>query len=167
MSFHPNKNMTTGEGGAVVTDDPDVLQRIERLRFHGIDREAFNRFSKTGSQHYDVVTPGFKYNMMDIQAAIGLHQLPMLDGFIEARAKLVEAYRQRLVGANMLSLPDSPAYAHRHAWHLLTVLAPERDQFIEAMKARNIGIGMHYTAAHLFSYYRKTFGFKPGDFPHA
>ncbi len=167
MSFHPNKNMTTGEGGAVITDDKDVLQKIERLRFHGIDREAFNRFSKSGSQHYDVVTPGFKYNMMDIQAAIGLRQLPMLDGFIDSRTQLVKQYRERLASLEKIFLPADPAYAHKHAWHLLTVLVPERDTFIEKMKEKNIGIGMHYVCAHLFTFYRETYGFKQGDFPHA
>lgn len=167
MSFHPNKNMTTGEGGAIVTDDKEVLRNIERLRFHGIDREAFNRFSKTGSQHYDVVVPGFKYNMMDIQAAIGLRQLPMLDGFIDRRKAFVEEYRRRLGGIAGISLPEAPLYEHRHAWHLLTVLVPERDKFIDMMKEQNIGIGMHYTATHLFTYYKETFGFKNGDFPHA
>jgi len=167
MSFHPNKNMTTGEGGAVVTNDVTVIKRIEQLRFHGIDRNAFNRFSKTGSQHYDVVTPGFKYNMMDIQAAIGLHQLPMLDGFIKNRTKWAEKYRKRLAGINAISLPEAPDYKHVHAWHLFTILVPERDSFIDKMKEKNIGVGMHYVSAHLFSYYRKTFGFKPGDFPHA
>ncbi len=167
MSFHPNKNMTTGEGGAVVTDDADVLKAIERLRFHGIDRDSFNRFSKTGSQHYDVVLPGFKYNMMDIQAAIGIHQLPMLDGFIDARNTLVEKYRSRFAGVKQLSLPSQPAYAHRHAWHLLTVLVENRDGFMDAIKAKNIGTGMHYVAAHLFSYYKERFGYRQGDFPHA
>jgi dTDP-4-amino-4,6-dideoxygalactose transaminase len=168
MSFHPNKNMTTGEGGAVVTDDKDVLKRVEQLRFHGIDRDAFNRFSKSGSQDYDVVTPGFKYNMMEIQAAIGLHQLPQLDGFIAARTQMVEQYRKKLSSfGNKLSLPSSPSYAHTHAWHLLTVLVENRDSFIAAMKEKNIGVGQHYNAAHLFTYYRETFGFKPGDFPHA
>ncbi len=168
MSFHPNKNMTTGEGGAVVTDDKDVLKRIEQLRFHGIDRAAFNRFSKGGSQHYDVVEPGFKYNMMDIQAAIGLHQLPMLDGFIAKRTQMVQLYRKRLAGlGNGLELPQDPSYPHRHAWHLLTALVPERDSFIEKMKEHNIGVGMHYVAAHLFTYYKETFGYKAGDFPHA
>jgi len=167
MSFHPNKNMTTGEGGAVVTDDKEVLQRIEQLRFHGIDREAFNRFSKTGSQHYDVVVPGFKYNMMDIQAAIGLQQLPMLDGFIEKRKAWVEQYYKQLGNLKNLSLPSDPAYDHCHAWHLLTVLVDERDAFIDKMKEKSIGIGMHYVSAHLFTYYRETFGFKKGDFPHA
>lgn len=167
MSFHPNKNMTTGEGGAVVTDDADVLKRIEVMRFHGIDRAAFNRFAKGGSQHYDVIAPGFKYNMMDIQAAIGLHQLPMLDGFIQSRAAMIAKYRERLKGIAKLELPTDPAYAHKHAWHLLTTLVPDRDGFIERMKEHGIGVGMHYVAAHLFTYYKKTFGFKAGDFPHA
>lgn len=167
MSFHPNKNMTTGEGGCVVTDDAAVLKSIERLRFHGIDRDAFNRFSKTGSQHYDVVLPGFKYNMMDIQAAIGLHQLPMLDGFIDARIKLVNRYYDKLKHIQGIALPSSPAFSHKHAWHLLTVLVENRNGFIDAMKAKNIGVGLHYTAAHLFTYYKETFGYKEGDFPHA
>ncbi len=167
MSFHPNKNMTTGEGGAVVTDDQEVLKQIEQLRFHGIDREAFNRFSKTGSQHYDVVVPGFKYNMMDIQAAIGLQQLPMLDGFIEKRKALVDRYYNELGNIKNLSLPALPEYNHLHAWHLFTVLVEGRDAFIEKMKEHNIGIGMHYVSAHLFTYYRETFGYEEGDFPHA
>jgi len=131
-----------------------------------MDRQAFNRFAKGGSQHYDVVAPGFKYNMMDLQAAIGLHQLPMLDGFIEKRIGWVQRYREALKGLP-LGLPEDPPYPHTHAWHLMTVLVKDRDGFIEKMKARNIGIGMHYVAAHLFTYYRETFGFKPGDFPHA
>jgi len=167
MSFHPNKNMTTGEGGAVVTDDSEIIKRIERLRFHGIDREAFNRFSKAGSQHYDVVEAGFKYNMMDIQAVIGLRQLPMLDRFIEKRTALVKQYYEKLGNIKQLSLPSLPDYEHIHAWHLLTVLTQNRDGFIEKMKQENIGIGMHYVAAHLFTFYRETFGYKQGDFPNA
>jgi dTDP-4-amino-4,6-dideoxygalactose transaminase len=167
MSFHPNKNMTTGEGGAVVTDDKEVLANIDRMRFHGIDRDAFNRFGKGGSHHYDVVAPGFKYNMMDIQAAIGLHQLPMLDGFIQERGEIVEKYYARFANFTPLSLPRAPDYPNLHAWHLFTVLAEDRDGFIAKMKEKNIGVGVHYTATHLFTYYRETFGFKPGDFPHA
>lgn len=172
FSFHPNKNITTGEGGAVVTDDPKVIKAIERLRFHGIDRDAFNRFSKQGSQTYDVVTPGFKYNMLDLQAAIGLHQLPQLDVFIEKRTALAERYRRLLADWPQLDLPGSPAYENRHAWHLFTprltaAAHVDRDGFINRMKEHDIGIGLHYTAAHLFSYYQESFGYRPGDFPHA
>lgn len=172
FSFHPNKNITTGEGGAVVTDDPKVIKAIERLRFHGIDRDAFNRFSKQGSQTYDVVTPGFKYNMLDLQAAIGLHQLPQLDVFIEKRTALAERYRRLLADWPQLDLPGTPAYENRHAWHLFTprltaAAHVDRDGFINRMKEHDIGIGLHYTAAHLFSYYQESFGYRPGDFPHA
>lgn len=172
FSFHPNKNITTGEGGAVVTDDPKVIKAIERLRFHGIDRDAFNRFSKQGSQTYDVVTPGFKYNMLDLQAAIGLHQLPQLDVFIEKRTALAERYRRLLADWPQLDLPGAPAYENRHAWHLFTprltaAAHVDRDGFINRMKEHDIGIGLHYTAAHLFSYYQESFGYRPGDFPHA
>ncbi|MGD9650300.1 MAG: DegT/DnrJ/EryC1/StrS family aminotransferase [Dongiaceae bacterium] len=168
FSFHPNKNITTGEGGCVTTADPEIIHKIERLRFHGIDRDAFNRFGKGGSQHYDIVLPGFKYNMMDIQAALGIHQLPKLDGFIAEREKRAKIYQERLKGWTELSLPIAPNYNHRHAWHLYTPLIESpmgRDGFIEAMKEENIGLGLHYTAAHLFTYYRERFGYKQGQFP--
>ena len=99
---------------------PKIINAIERLRFHGIDREAFNRFAKGGSQQYDVVVPGFKYNMMDMQAALGIHQLPELDGFIERRTTLAQRYLDILAGWPELTLPEAPPYAHTHAWHLFT-----------------------------------------------
>jgi len=173
MSFHPNKNMTTGEGGAVITQDAAVIQAIERLRFHGIDRNAFNRFAKSGSQQYDVALPGFKYNMMDMQAALGIHQLPELDGFIDKRTALVENYRKALAGWPEFQLPSAPAYPHRHAWHLFTPrlrdnqAGLDRDGFIQAMKERNIGIGLHYQSCHVFSWYKERFGWRPEDFPNA
>ena len=173
MSFHPNKNMTTGEGGAIITDDQAVIHTVERLRFHGIDRDAFNRFGKTGSQQYDVTMAGFKYNMMDMQAALGIHQLPELDGFIEKRTALAKRYIEILGGWSKLTLPQSPAYDHAHAWHLFTPLLNknakglDRDSLITAMKEENIGLGLHYQSTHIFSYYADNFGFKPNDFPHA
>lgn len=173
VSFHPNKNMTTGEGGAVITNDEAIIQRIERLRFHGIDRNAFNRFSKAGSQQYDAVLPGYKYNMMDMQAALGLHELPVLDGFIGKRTRLAKRYLELLKDWPELQLPEAPDYAHRHAWHLFTPLILEnkagldRDGFITAMKEANIGIGLHYQSTHVFSWYRKRYGWQPQDFPEA
>ena len=173
FSFHPNKNMTTGEGGVIATRDPALAKAAAVLRFHGIDRDAFNRFSKAGSQVYDVVAPGYKYNMMDIQAAIGLHQLKRLDGFIDARRTLAQRYDGLFADWNSLTRPRPAPFPHRHAWHLYTVLIEEkacgidRDSFIAAMKEHNIGTGLHYTAAHLFSYYRDRYGYKPGDFPQA
>lgn len=171
FSFHPNKNMTTGEGGCVATRDEELAKKVSLLRFHGIDREAWNRFGKSGSQDYEIVLPGFKYNMMDIQAALGLHQLNELEGFIERRTELVNRYQEVLADWSEWILPQEPSFSHRHAWHLFTPLINEdeagmnRDEFMSRMKEKNIGTGLHYRAAHLFPYYRDAFGFKPGDFP--
>ena len=173
FSFHPNKNMTTGEGGCVVTRDDKLAEKIALLRFHGMDREAWNRFGKSGSQHYEIITPGLKYNMMDIQAALGLHQLPALDGFIKRRTELALRYQKLLAGWPQWTRPGTPEFVHRHAWHLYTPLinpaaaGMDRDAFMQGMKQRNIGTGLHYRAVHLYPYYREHYGFKPGDFPNA
>jgi dTDP-4-amino-4,6-dideoxygalactose transaminase len=173
FSFHPNKNITTGEGGCVVTRDPAMRQRIEWLRFHGIDRSAFPDLQRRGLPHYDIALSGHKFNMMDMQAALGIHQLPMLDGFIERRRRLAERYMQAFAGWDSLRLPGQPEFAHRHAWHLFAPLIDgssigmTREPFMERMKADGIGIGLHYQAAHLSRFYRENFGFAPGDFPHA
>src|SRR5579872_985979 len=171
FSFHPNKNMTTGEGGCIATRDEELAKKIGLLRFHGMDREAWNRFGKSGSQDYEIILPGFKYNMMDIQAALGLHQLKELEGFIERRTELVNRYQEVLVDWPEWTLPGEPSFSHRHAWHLFTPLINEtearmdRDEFMLRMKEKNIGTGLHYRAIHLYPYYRETFGFKLGDFP--
>jgi dTDP-4-amino-4,6-dideoxygalactose transaminase len=171
FSFHPNKNMTTGEGGCITTRDAELAKKMSVLRFHGIDRDAFDRFSKKGSQEYDVIVPGFKYNMMDIQAALGIHQLPELDGFNARRTQLVLRYKTLLADWPQWTLPQAPHYAHTHSWHLFTPLlnieaaGMDRITFMQKMKEQNIGLGLHYQAAYLFSYYREKFGFKRGDFP--
>jgi dTDP-4-amino-4,6-dideoxygalactose transaminase len=173
FSFHPNKNMTTGEGGMVVTEDEAVFEKASLLKFHGMDREAWKRFAKSGSPRYDVAVPGFKYNMMDIQAALGLHQLKRLDGFLRERERLALAYDEKLAGVTGLILPQRVAYPVRHAWHLYTPLVDidrltiGRDRFMDELKARNIGTGLHYAAAHEFSYYAGRFGWKPEDYPEA
>ncbi len=173
FSFHPNKNITTGEGGCVVTRDDKLAEKIALLRFHGMDREAWNRFGKSGSQHYEIITPGLKYNMMDIQAALGLHQLPALEGFIKRRTELALRYQKLLAGWPQWTRPGTPKFVHRHAWHLYAPLinpaaaGMDRDAFMQGMKERNIGTGLHYRAVHLYPYYRERYGFKPGDFPNA
>jgi dTDP-4-amino-4,6-dideoxygalactose transaminase len=173
FSFHPNKNITTGEGGMIVTEDPGVFERASLLKFHGMDREAWKRFAKEGSPRYDVAVPGFKYNMMDLQAALGLHQLPRLDGFIAERTRLAGRYDAAFAGTMGLILPSRVPYPSRHAWHLYTPLLDvdrltiSRDRFLDELKRRNIGTGLHYTAAHEFSYYERRFGWKPDDFPEA
>ena len=173
FSFHPNKNMTTGEGGMVVTEDESVFEKASLLKFHGMDRVSWKRFAKAGSPRYDVALPGFKYNMMDIQAALGLHQLPRLNGFLSERERLAARYDDAFGGIVGLILPQRVAYRVRHAWHLYTPLVDvdrltiDRDRFIAELKSRNIGTGLHYTAAHEFSYYARRFGWKPEDFPEA
>jgi dTDP-4-amino-4,6-dideoxygalactose transaminase len=173
FSFHPNKNITTGEGGCVVSRDASMRQRIELLRFHGIDRSTFPELKKRGLPHYDIALAGHKFNMMDMQAALGLHQLPLLDSFINRRRELAERYLVAFVGLEQLRLPAKPDFSHRHAWHLFTPLVcaerlgVTRENFIERMKIEGIGIGLHYQAVHLSRYYQQTFGFRPGDFPRA
>jgi len=173
FSFHPNKNMTTGEGGMIVTEDEEVYEKASLLKFHGMDKESWKRFAKAGSPRYDVAVPGYKYNMMDIQAALGLHQLPRLPGFLAERERLAGRYEELLKGVAGLLLPQRVPYPVRHAWHLYTPLVDvdrlkiSRDRFMEDLKARNIGTGLHYTAAHEFSYYASRFGWKPEDYPEA
>ena len=173
FSFHPNKNMTTGEGGCVVTRDKALAEQIERLRFHGMDRQAWNRYSKQGGQDYEIVVPGFKYNMMDLQAAIGNVQLKELPEFLRRRNELAARYQDALSDWPQWTLPSPVSYAHYHSWHIYTPLINEdvtqmnRNQFMQAMKEKNIGTGLHYRAVHLYPYYQNVFGFKLGDFPQA
>ena len=173
FSFHPNKNITTGEGGCVVTRDARMRERIELLRFHGIDRNAFPELKKKGLPNYDIALAGYKFNMMDLQAALGLHQLPQLDAFNQRRRELVERYYRAFAGCRGLILPQRPPYAHQHAWHLFAPLVNtgpaglSREDFMLALKAEGIGAGLHYQAIHLGRFYQETFGFRRGDFPQA
>lgn len=172
FSFHPNKNMTTIEGGCVVARDEDFVSKFNQLKFHGINKQAWNRFAKGGSQHYDVVAPGLKSNMSDVQAAVGIHQIAKVDGFNQRRKELAQRYYEGLSSNKALTLPVPPAVYEGHSWHLYCVrVNPEyttftRDTLMEALKERGIGTGLHYQAAHLFSYYQEQFGYKQGDFPH-
>ncbi len=173
FSFHPNKTLTTIEGGCVVTRDQQLAEQVARLRFHGMDRQAWNRYGKGGSQDYEIVLPGYKYNLTDIQAAVGIHQLNELQGFIVRRNALANRYQEALSDWKQWTLPAKPAFDHLHSWHIYTprineeVAHFDRNQFMQAMKEKNIGTGLHYHAVHLYPYYRQAFGFQLGDFPHA
>lgn len=171
FSFHPNKNITSGEGGCIVTRDEKIAKQVSVMRFHGIDRDAFNRFSKEGSQHYDVIAPGFKYNMLDMQAAIAIHQLPEIGNFNKRRTELALRYNELFKGWTEIAPPlATPThYEQTPPWHLYAPLIKnmDRDDFLQQMKDRNIGLGLHYDAPHLYSYYQKNFGYREGDFPHA
>jgi dTDP-4-amino-4,6-dideoxygalactose transaminase len=173
FSFHPNKNITTGEGGMVCTADESLAEEISLLKFHGMNREAWKRFAASGSPNYDIVLPGFKYNMMDIQAAIGIHQLPKLDGFINRRREIAEFYGREFEGMEELALPTCPSYEQRHAWHLYTPLvrieklAIDRDAFMAELKSLNIGSGLHYKAIHHHAWYREHMGISDSELPMA
>lgn len=172
FSFHPNKNMTTGEGGMITFDRESFREKLELLSFHGINKNAWKRYASSGAANYDVDLPGFKYNMLDIQAAIGLHQLDKLDFFTRRRAELVKRYYEALSGIEELSLPGKPGYGHLHVWHLFTPLVKieklkiTRDEFMAGLKKENIGTGLHYRAVHLHPYYQ-SLGFRRGQFPNA
>jgi dTDP-4-amino-4,6-dideoxygalactose transaminase len=173
FSFHPNKNITTGEGGMVCTPEEALAEEISLLKFHGMNREAWKRFSAQGNPGYDIMLPGFKYNMMDIQAAIGLHQLPKLDGFIARRTEIAEFYNRAFADVAELAAPVCAPYPQRHAWHLYTPLirveklSIDRDGFMAELKELNIGSGLHYKAIHHHAWYREHLPVPAGSLPNA
>jgi dTDP-4-amino-4,6-dideoxygalactose transaminase len=168
-SFYATKNLTTGEGGALATEDPEIAERIERLSLHGLSAGAWRRYSDAGFKHYEVVDPGYKFNMTDLQGALGMHQVGKLDGWIDTRAALWERYDELLAGFPVQTpVPAEPGT--RHARHLYQILLdPDcdrtRDQVLDAMTQQWIGVGVHYRAVHEHQYYAERFGFKPEDFP--
>ncbi len=171
FSFHPIKNMTTGEGGMFCSDDQDLLAAVRRLKFHGLGVDAFDRSMQGRSPQAEVLEPGYKYNLTDIAAVLGSRQLARLEAFNLKRAELAAYYRRHLAGiAEIMPLSD-PAYPIRHAWHLFIVrldierAGMTRDAFMGELKKRNIGTGLHFRAVHLQKYYREQMGFKPGMLP--
>ena len=173
FSFHPIKNMTTGEGGMILCQSRKRAERMRRLRFHGISRDAWKRYSKGGIPQYEVTEPGYKYNMLDLQAAIGLHQFAKLDSFNQRRKGLAENYFRLLEDIPEIMPLKPPEYEHTHAWHLFVVradiegLGVSRDEFIMRLQERNVGIGLHFPAVHLQKYYREKYGFSKGMLPNA
>lgn len=171
-SFYANKNITTAEGGMAVTDDPALANRLRILSLHGVSADAWKRFRADGPAHVQVVEPGFKYNMADVQAALGLRQLEKIETWHRRREELWAFYDRELAGLPLLTPPGAEAGC-RHARHLYTVLVDDtrtkvtRDALREALKVRKIGTGLHYVALHLQPYYVRAFDFKRGDFPNA
>lgn len=154
-SFHPIKDITTGEGGMLTTDDDKLAARIKLFKFHGVSRDAWKAYGSAATAHYDTVLAGFKYNLTDIASALGIHQLRRLNGFIDRRRAIAEKYLAGLAGVKGFGLPKAPPYPHKHAWHLFTVLVDKRDEFMENLKQRNIGSGLHFEAVHRQSLYKK------------
>ena len=172
FSFHPIKNMTTGEGGCVVlnTDAQDEIHKINLQKFHGIDRSIWDRFSKNANCYYDVIFPGLKSNMSDIQAAIGLHQLLELEAMNTKRRYFIKRYRDALQTCSDITLQGYPDYDFVHSGHLFPILVNDpsrRDNFMAYLKEKMIGTTPYYTPLHRFSFYQKKYGYKEGDFPNA
>jgi dTDP-4-amino-4,6-dideoxygalactose transaminase len=172
FSFYVTKNMTTGEGGMVLTPDEKLADRIKILALHGMSKDAWRRFSDEGYKHYYVVDCGYKYNMMDIQAALGIHQLKRIQKNWERRRQVWSAYQQEL-GDLPVTLPPPPEEGTRHAHHLYTLLVDPgrsritRDQFMTAMTTENIGVGVHYQSIPIHPYYQQRFGWRPEDYPNS
>lgn len=167
FSFHPVKHITTGEGGAAVTDRPELYRKMLMLRNHGIDRDAWSRFGPGASWAYDMKLLGRNYRMTDFQAALGISQLKKLDGYLKKRAALAQRYRRALEDVSWITLPS----VHRgvkHAWHLFTVLLADtvdRDAFFTYMRAAGIGVNVHYIPIYRHSYYQDHYPVNADDFP--
>lgn len=171
FSFHPIKNMTTGEGGMVCSSDSELLARVKSIKFHGLAVDSFDRQAQGRTPQAQVIQPGFKYNLTDISATLGISQLARLDGFNAKRKELAEHYHLRLQEVSEIIPLTSPDYLHLHAWHLFIVrldvdrAGMDRDAFMARLKQQNIGTGLHFRAVHLQKYYVETMGMKRGLLP--
>jgi len=172
FSFYVTKNVITGEGGMVLARHERDAARIMTLALHGMSRDAWKRFSDEGYKHYVVLEAGFKYNMMDLQAAIGIHQLQRVEANWQRRQQIWQRYQEAFAGLPV-GRPAPPDPDTRHALHLYTLLIDEeragvkRDDFLEAMTRQNIGVGVHYLSIPEHPFYRESFGWKPEETPHA
>ena len=171
FSFHPIKNITTGEGGMFCSDDQELIDRIRRLKFHGLGLDAYDRHTQGRSPQAQVLEPGYKYNMTDISAVLGLRQLMRIDEFNRKRAELAVRYRERLSEIDEILPLSDPPYSIKHAWHLFIVRLDieragiSRDDFMAELKERNIGTGLHFLAVHLQKYYTESIGMHRGMLP--
>jgi len=173
FSFYANKTMTTGEGGMLVTRDAAVAARAKVMRLHGINRDAFDRFqAKVPSWYYEIVAPGFKYNLTDIAAALGLHQLKRLPGFQARREQIATRFDEGLADLP-ITLPPRPQHVgDLHSWHLYVIRLTDeatinRDQLIDSLFADDIGVSVHYIPLHLHPYWKERYDLRPEQFPHS
>ena len=172
FSFYVTKTMTTAEGGMVVTNNEELGNKLRRYSYFGVDKDAFNRYSDKGTWYYEIVDLGYKYNMDNIQGALGLEQLNKIDFFIKKRRQLASLYNDLLQKIPGINVPIEKNYT-KHTYHLYPILVQshdknlKRDQMIEKLKEYNIGTSVHFIPLHLHPYYQKQFGYKKGDFPNA
>ncbi|CAB1245876.1 putative glutamine-dependent sugar transaminase [Ruminococcaceae bacterium BL-6] len=171
-SFYATKNLTTGDGGMLVTDDDEIAERARVLAGQGMSQNAWNRYAKGGTWKYDIVEAGYKYNMFDIQAALGLIQLRRLEEMQEKRLKIADWYQKAFGAIDAVDPPFVPEYA-THCWHLYVLrvvpelLTIDRDRFIVELNERNVGTSVHFIPVHNMSLYRNRFGYKESDLPNA
>lgn len=172
FSFYANKTITTGEGGMACTDNDEYAERMRIMSLHGISKDAWKRFSKEGSWYYEIIAPGFKYNLSDIAASIGLHQLRKADRLHRRRRQLAQRYTQALQDLEEIVLP-AELPNRIHSWHLYVIrikpdhLSRTRAEIIEDLKNRGIGTSVHYLPLHMHPYYKKKYGYTGHDLPHA
>jgi perosamine synthetase len=170
FSFYATKAITTGEGGMITTADGTLAERCRLMGLHGIGKDAWNRYAENAQWYYEIVAPGFKYNMTDVAAAMGLAQLSKAQRMWRRRAEIARRYNEAFAGAPELQIPHDRADC-QHAWHLYMLrlrlgrLHIDRAQFIQELKERNIGTSVHFIPLHLHPYYRQTYGYRPEDFP--
>jgi dTDP-4-amino-4,6-dideoxygalactose transaminase len=173
FSFYVTKSLVTGEGGMVTTKQKENADKIKTLALHGMTADAWKRFSDDGYKHYQVVYPGFKYNMMDIQAAMGIHQLKRIERNWQRRKEIWDKYNEAFADLNNIALPASVCSDTKHAYHLYTIIVDKaktgisRDDFLKAMTKDNIGTGVHYRSIPTHKYYQDTFLWKPDDYPNS
>jgi dTDP-4-amino-4,6-dideoxygalactose transaminase len=172
FSFYVNKNITTAEGGMITTNDSELAEKIKILSLHGMNNDAWKRFSSDGYKHYDLIYAGYKYNMTDIQSSLGLHQLKNIEVMLKRREEIWNLYDNELKNLPII-LPKKFDEQGRHARHLYQILIDDtktkltRDEILTSLVSENIGTGVHYISLHLLKYYKEKFDFKPEDFPHA
>ncbi len=171
FSFYATKTITTGEGGMLTTDDEAIAKRARIMRTHGLDRDAYSRSNQPDSWAYDIVEPGFKYNMTDVAAAMGVVQLSRAEEFRLAREKIAAQYSTELSGISGLLLPPEPPQDDLHSWHLYTIRLDlekthiRRNELTRSLRQRNIGTSVHWIPLHLHTYYRERLGYRPEDLP--
>lgn len=172
FSFYATKNITTGEGGMVVTDRDDLMDRMRLMHLHGMSRDAWKRYTQNGSWSYDILAPGFKYNLTDIAAAIGIHQLRKAEDFRARRLAIADRYDAELRDVPGVRVPEVDD-REGHGWHLYVIqvdpdrLTIGRNEFIDRLIARNIGVSVHFIPLHLHPYYRDRYSYRPEDYPNA
>jgi UDP-4-amino-4,6-dideoxy-N-acetyl-beta-L-altrosamine transaminase len=170
FSFYATKTITTGEGGMVTTENEAYAERMRLLSLHGLSKDAWNRYGAGGSWRYDILEAGYKYNLTDLQAALGLSQLRKCDAMWRRRAEIAAKYSRALASLEAFQAPCASPHV-QHAWHLYVILVDDaalrigRDQVIEELRQRGIGTSVHFIPLHLHSYYQKEWGYRRGDFP--